>query len=133
MSTELPTRAVPPPAPAAAFAPRPRARRSWAAKIALLLCAVVLLFSGLAVGGLTVFHNVSPIRVWTIPSGSMEPALKPGNHIVSLARGAHRGDIVIFKAPPLVRTPQIHDLVKRVVGLPGDTIEARGGEVFVDG
>jgi signal peptidase I len=38
----------------------------------------------------------------------------------------------VFKAPPEERTPQIHDLVKRVIGLPGDTIEARDGHIYID-
>jgi signal peptidase I len=44
----------------------------------------------------------------------------------------HRGDIIVFKAPPEERTAQIKDLVKRVIGLPGDTIEARDGHIYID-
>src|SRR5690349_17619702 len=42
----------------------------------------------------------------------------------------HRGDIVILKRPG---NRDATDLVKRVVGLPGETIEIRSGSVYVDG
>ena len=44
-----------------------------------------------------------------------------------------RGDMVIFDAPPAAATPDIVELVKRVVGLPGETIEERGGRIYIDG
>jgi signal peptidase I len=45
----------------------------------------------------------------------------------------HRGDIIVFKAPPNV-DPSVKDLVKRVIGLPGETIAGRtDGHVYVNG
>jgi signal peptidase I len=44
----------------------------------------------------------------------------------------HRGDIVVFKAPPHA-DPGIDDLVKRVVGLPDETVAGRGGHVYING
>jgi signal peptidase I len=98
-------------------------------------------------------------QVYYIPSASMVPQLRVDDRIV-VSRLAyhlhpvHRGDIVVFKAPPglestghassdpLVR--MVHGigvalgmaedetvLVKRVVGLPGETISAHGGRVYV--
>ena len=74
-----------------------------------------------------------------IPSPSMAPALKPGDRVLvsKLSYRLHdvrRGDIVVFKRPPHVQAgPEVKDLVKRVIGLPGDTVEARNGEVLVNG
>jgi signal peptidase I len=74
-----------------------------------------------------------------IPSPSMAPALKPGDRVLvsKLSYRLHdvrRGDIVVFKRPPHVQAgPEVKDLVKRVVGLPGDTVEARDGQVLVNG
>src|SRR4051812_14760201 len=44
----------------------------------------------------------------------------------------HRGDIVVFKAPPHA-DPGIDDLVKRVIGLPGEVVAAHGGHVYING
>jgi signal peptidase I len=45
----------------------------------------------------------------------------------------HRGDIVVFERPANVPDTGIKDLIKRVVGLPGEVIESKDGEVYVDG
>ena len=44
----------------------------------------------------------------------------------------HRGDIVVFARPPL-EDQEYADLVKRVIGLPGETISSKGGSVYIDG
>ncbi len=74
-----------------------------------------------------------------IPSPSMTPALAPGDRVLVSKlsyrlHDVHRGDIVVFKRPPHVQAgPEVKDLVKRVIGLPGDTVEARDGQVIVNG
>ena len=45
----------------------------------------------------------------------------------------HRGDIVVFAKPPDDNSPGIKDLIKRVIGLPGETISARDGKVYING
>ena len=89
---------------------------------------------------------------FNIPSGSMKPNLLVGDFIFvskwSYGYSKHslpfsiplipskifsnipeRGDIVIFKTPENNRT----DYVKRVIGLPGDTIELNNGIIFLNG
>jgi len=44
----------------------------------------------------------------------------------------NRGDVVVFERPPN-EAGVIRDLIKRVVGLPGDTVEGKDGRVFVNG
>lgn len=77
-------------------------------------------------------------QAFYIPSESMVPTLKVGDRVLvnKLSydlHDVHRGDIVVFKAPPEASSDGIDDLVKRVVGLPGDTVEARDdGRVYVN-
>jgi len=76
-------------------------------------------------------------QAFYIPSASMDPTLKVDDRVLvnKLSyhlHSVHRGDIVVFKAPPEERTEKIKDLVKRVIGLPGDTIESRDGQVYIN-
>lgn len=78
------------------------------------------------------------IQPYFIPSGSMEPTLEINDKVLvdKLSyhlHSVHRGDVVVFKKPPNDYTPDIKDLIKRVVGLPNETISASGGEVYIDG
>jgi signal peptidase I len=76
-------------------------------------------------------------QMFYIPSGSMLPTLQIGDRIVVdklsyTFHGVHRGDIVVFGRPPLEQV-NYADLVKRVIGLPGDTIASVDGQVYIDG
>src|SRR5579863_9573911 len=82
------------------------------------------------------------VQTFFIPSGSMEPTLQIGDRILvnKLSyhlHGVDRGDIVVFARPPLEAAscsgPLVNDLVKRVVGLPGDTISLDHGLVDING
>jgi signal peptidase I len=79
------------------------------------------------------------VQAFYIPSGSMEPTLKPGDRVLvdKLSydlHGVHRGDIVVFSRPPNDADSSVKDLIKRVIGLPGDTIwSGANGSIFIDG
>jgi signal peptidase I len=80
------------------------------------------------------------VQTFYIPSGSMEPTLQVGDRIVvnKLSyelHGVDRGDIVVFSRPPQENCggPEVNDLVKRVIGMPGDIVSVSGGYVYVDG
>ena len=92
------------------------------------------------------FARIFVFQAFKIPTGSMEDNLKVGDHIIvnkfiygprgeSLLSGlvpqreVERGDIVVFRYPLQPDT----DFVKRVVGLPGETLEIREKKVFIDG
>jgi signal peptidase I len=97
------------------------------------------------------------IQAYKIPSGSMEPTLLVGDHILvnkliyglrmpdsilgvqipGLPYGkylfrlepVHRGDVVVFVFPP----DPTKDFIKRVIGVAGDTIEVKNGAVWLNG
>ena len=73
----------------------------------------------------------------TVKGQSMEPTLEDGewlfiNKIVYIVGGPDRGDIVILKDPDGNLGFRKY-LVKRVVGLPGDTVEVSGGKLYING
>lgn len=74
-----------------------------------------------------------------IPSESMVPTLQVGDRLIveKLSYRLHppqRGDIVVFKAPPVLKARNLNDdLVKRVIGVPGDTVAIQAGHVYVNG
>jgi signal peptidase I len=78
-------------------------------------------------------------QAFYIPSASMQPTLKKGDRVLvnKLSydlHDVHRGDIIVFELPSDKVGPDgIKDLIKRVVGLPGDVIESREGAVYING
>ena len=74
-----------------------------------------------------------------VPSGSMIPTIEIGDHMIvdKLSYHLHPvgfGDIVVFHKPANDHTSaKIHYLVKRVIGLPGQTIWSHDGKVYIDG
>src|ERR1700676_2229890 len=112
-----------------------RARRGVDELKGLVLTGAIMLFAGTAIG-----------QPFIVPSGSMEPTLMIGDEIAAakyaygygrysspggviplkgriLERPPERGDIVVFALP---RDPA-QTYVKRVIGLPGDRIQMKGG------
>ncbi|MBU6428323.1 MAG: signal peptidase I [Cyanobacteria bacterium REEB65] len=73
-----------------------------------------------------------------IPSGSMLPTLDIGDRLIIEKITYHlekpqRDDIVVFNPPPNVPGAQGEAFIKRVIGLPGETVSVHDGTVFVDG
>src|SRR6266481_6214635 len=90
------------------------------------------------------FARIFAFQAFKIPTGSMEDNLKVGDHIIvnkfiygpgtTLGgmlplREIRRGDIIVFRYPLQPDT----DFVKRVIGLPGDTVEVHDKVVSVNG
>ena len=74
------------------------------------------------------------VQSFYIPSSSMSPTLVPGDRVIvdKLSGSIHRGDIVVFhNVPADVGGPPM--LVKRVIGLPGQTISGTASHVLIDG
>jgi signal peptidase I len=77
------------------------------------------------------------VQAFYIPSSSMEPTLGVGDRVLvnKLSYEVHdvnRGDLVVFERPDGAEG-EIKDLIKRVIGLPGESVEIRDGAVVIDG
>jgi signal peptidase I len=101
-------------------------RYRWAAVVAVLVCQLVI-----GSGPLNVRAHV---RAFKVRSGSMEPTLGVGELLIADVkawnrREPERGDLVIHRLPG---EPE-RMFIKRVIALPGETIEIRDKRVFVDG
>jgi signal peptidase I len=105
-----------------------------------LLELVLILAAALGLWYVTDHWVVKPYR---IPSASMEPTLEVGdrvlvNRFIYRLHDPRRGDIVVFHPPGRGDTAiagatseaSVY-FIKRVIGLPGETIEGRGGHVLI--
>ena len=69
-----------------------------------------------------------------IPSGSMENTIMTGDRVVGnrlsyLTKDPERYDVIIFKYPD----DESQLFIKRIIGLPGETVEIRDGHIYIDG
>jgi signal peptidase I len=103
--------------------PTPRKRKSSKRVLLAIVIVVAMLGAGGAIFVAT-RSSTSPARYFTIPSGAMEPTLQIGDTVKVENGAVDRGSIVIFSRPPAENCggPEVNDLVKRVIGLPGDVI-----------
>jgi len=77
-------------------------------------------------------------QAFYIPSESMEPLLQRNDRVVvdKLTYDfddISRGDVIVFEKPASAPGSDIADLIKRVVGLPGDSVVVDGGVVYING
>lgn len=85
---------------------------------------------------IALFINSVVIVNANVPTGSMENTIMAGDRLIASRLSyvfgePERGDIVIFKYPddPTGKTRY----VKRIIGMPGETVEIKYGDVYIDG
>ncbi|MGH8902882.1 MAG: signal peptidase I [Egibacteraceae bacterium] len=131
--------------------PRPRRRRSRPGELPLLVAAAILL---------TFVIKTFLVQAFYIPSESMVPTLHEQDRVLveKLSyrfRNPERGEVIVFQRPGqrepsggwslgrsareflaglgLAQPAGEVDFIKRIIGLPGDTVEVRHGTVLVNG
>jgi signal peptidase I len=122
----------PEPEPALDRATRLRARRARTRKQTI---EWVLLIGGALL--LALLIKTFLVQAFYIPSESMYPTLKTHDRVLVnklsyKLHDVHRGDIVVFTKPEK-EVSDIKDLVKRVIGLSNETIEAHDNHIYVNG
>ena len=75
-------------------------------------------------------------RPYQVSGLSMYPTFKDGEYILTSLiglkiGGLHQGDVIVFHAPPEVDPEK--DFIKRIIGMPGDSILVKEGDVYVNG
>ncbi len=106
---------------------RPSALRTVIEWIAVLVGAIVV----------ALIVRTYLLQAFSIPSASMEGSLEIRDRLLVNKLSYHfgdveRGDIVVFERPETLASPY-DDLIKRVIGLPGDVVEGHDNQVFVNG
>ncbi|MDF2630754.1 MAG: lepB2, partial [Symbiobacteriaceae bacterium] len=95
--------------------------KEWAKDLAIALAV-----------GLLLKASVADARM--VPTPSMVPTVQVGDRIFVEKvfvkwLGVERGDIIVFTPP----VPSTDDYLKRVIGLPGETVEVNNGKVYING
>ncbi len=95
---------------------------------------LIILINAFLINSLLAPFMILPIKAYKLPAASMTPTLMIGDRVIVnktyyTDKKPHRGDVVIFPEPSDPRK----DFIKRVIGLPGETIEILGKKVYING
>ncbi|HEY7535359.1 MAG TPA: signal peptidase I [Thermodesulfobacteriota bacterium] len=101
---------------------------------------------------LALFIRTFIVQPFKIPSGSMIPTLLVGDHLlvskfiygtkvpftgktILPIKNINRGDVIVFTYPNYENDPSKEgiDYIKRVIGLPGDNVDIKGRNLFING
>lgn len=113
----------------------PRIRRVMSARTRNVISWAWVLLTSLT---LALLMRTFLVAAFSIPSVSMEPVLEVGDRLL-VSKLSYRigdpspGDIVVFRAPRAMSEPQTDELIKRVVAVGGELVEAIGSQLYVDG
>ena len=84
--------------------------------------------------GIALFLRSNAVEAFYLPTSSMAPSLVPGDRVLANKLGVatasfSHGEIVVFRNPQNRR----QKFIKRIVGLPGETVEIKAGQLLVNG
>ncbi|MDQ7094793.1 signal peptidase I [Desulfosporosinus sp. PR] len=110
------------------------AKRQGSSKKKILELLEILAFAFILSWGL----RSAVVEASTIPTPSMSPTILINDRILVdklyfKFSGIHRGDIIVFNPPKNLANPTGDPWIKRVIGLPGDTVQIEDGKVLVNG
>jgi signal peptidase I len=115
------------PGSATPAAPPQRRQRHWAVGWLMVIVVAAIV---------SILLRLFVVQTFFVPTGSMYPTLQIGDRILVQKFGfsLQRGAIVVFDHPKGdAEGPLNEDLVKRIIGLPGETISSKGNTVYIDG
>ncbi|HLJ67335.1 MAG TPA: signal peptidase I [Chloroflexota bacterium] len=101
-------------------------RRSWVRELLETAILTIAIFLVVRIA----------LQNFRVEGESMNPTLQNGEYILVnkvdyMLHSPHRGDIIVFNATP-AHSPD-KDFIKRVIGLPGDTVQVKNQTVYVNG
>lgn len=84
--------------------------------------------------GLALFLRSNAAEAFVLPTSSMAPSLVPGDRVLANKIGIDtasfsHGDLIVFRNPQNRR----QNFIKRIVGLPGETVEVKAGQLLING
>lgn len=96
---------------------------------------IILVVASVVATGVALLAQAFVIKPFLVPTSSMANTIQQNERVLVDCVtfhlfGIHRGDIIVFKVPKSVSTTP---LLKRVIGLPGDTLSLRDDRVYVNG
>lgn len=103
-------------------------KKEWKKEIVSWVKTVVFTFAVYFIATNTLIANAM------VPTGSMENTIMPGSRIIInrlayLAEEPERGDVISFWFPD---NPK-ENYLKRIIALPGETVEGKDGKIYIDG
>jgi signal peptidase I len=103
-------------------------KKAQSSTAGLVMAALVAFVVAGQVSGYVIRQNL--LEAFKIPSEGMSPSLLMGDHLFADKRISEprRGDIIIFEFPDNRR----QDFINRVIGLPGDLIETKKGDMYIN-
>lgn len=83
--------------------------------------------------GLALFLRANAVEAFVLPTSSMAPSFVPGDRVLANKIGIEtasftHGDVVVFRNP----LNRKQNFIKRIVGLPGETVEVKDGAFFIN-